>query len=339
MKNKIQTTSWDGQVDRVSFCSVGTPAQSITIAGMTLVPNEDTAYVEFYMSHAFPVQTKYRTGIHPAVVFNSYQTLNHKVFNLAHLMRKYNPKNILRDRILGTVVAVEFPAPPDGVVCACGEEFNRSEQPEAGGRSLAGSVKCPQCGCLYNPPRWTVGAETPGIRAVAAMHKAAESVIDILTSWFTGQEPVGGPWSVSMENSFKDEDGGFLVKGVQGCAEWVAATPADLLALGYTYVPALEAPDALIDCLNTDADDARDGHVSRRIVRDFRGQEVIFLLGGLNGQIRYRGVGLTPGNGARETEARVSTMLASAEMVDVREALSPLLELGETLFGGAPGKK
>ena len=104
-------------------------------------------------------------------------------------------------------------------------------------------------------------------------------------------------------------------------------------------MPALEAPDALIDCLNTDADDARDGHVSRRIVRDFRGQEVIFLLGGLNGQIRYRGVGLTPGNGARETEARVSTMLASAEMVDVREALSPLLELGETLFGGAPGKK
>lgn len=334
---KTLSSSWNGTAERVSFCSVATAQQSITIAGQTLVPNEDTAYVEFYMSHGFPVQTKYRTGIHPQVVANSYQTLNHKVFNLAHLMRKYNPAQNPRDRILGTVVAVEFPELPNGIGCACGCRFNWAEEPEV----AMGSVKCPQCAAVHAPPQWTVGslAQAPGIRAVAAMHKAAESVLEILQSWFTGENPAGGEWSVSMENSFQEEAGGFLVVRADGHHEldsFLAATPADLRALGYVYVSAQAAPADLLNCLNNTEDDQRDGITSARIRRDFHGQEVIFLLGGLDGKIRYRGVGLTPG-GAMEKEARVSTMLASAPMVDVSAALAPFAEFGNAVFGG-PGK-
>ena len=325
---KTLTTHWQGKTSRVSFCSAATEMQSIEIAGQVLVPNEDTAYVEFFMSHGFPVQTLYRTGIHPQVVANSARTLMHKVFNLAHIMRKYNPKQNPRDRILGTVVAVEFPQPPGGVTCACGCQFEYNEQPE----SAMGSVKCPACEKTHGQPRWTVTslANAPGIRGVAAMHKAAESVLEILTSWFTGQNPMGGEWTVSMENSFMEEEGGFLVMGSAGVETFCEATPADLKALGYTYVPALTAPAALLECLNNEEDDKREGVKSARIVRDYEKQAVIFLLGGLDGQIRYRGVGLTPADGAREGEARVSTMLASAPMVDVTEALNPLGQLLKT---------
>jgi hypothetical protein len=270
---------WIGKTERVSFCSVASEAQSITIAGQTLVPNEDNAYVEFFLSNAYPVRTLYRTAIMPAVVANSFSTLNYKVFDYAHLLRKYNPEKIARDRILGTVVAVEF----------------------------TGS----------------------GIRAVAVMHKAAEGVIDILTSWFSGTAPMGSEWSVSMENSFHEDEGGFLVKAESAnqkthLAAFLAATPASLLAEDYVYVPAMTAPEGLLGCLNNDADDRRDGINSARVVRDYNGQEVVFLLGGLDGKIRYRGVGLTLADGAREAEARVSTMLASAPMVDVTDALLPL---------------
>ena len=331
---KTRLSDWSGKTSRVSFCSAASEVQSIEIAGQILVPNEDTAYVEFYMCHGFPVQTKYRTGVLPQVVANSYRTLNHKVFNLAHLMRKYNPKANPRDRILGTVVAVEFPNPPGAMECTCGCAFDFWEQAESEGRS-AGGRKCPECELLWQPPLWTVTslAQAPGIRAVAALHKAAESVMDILTSWFTGQNPQGGAWTVSMENNFFEEEGGFLVTGVAGVEDYAAGTPADLKALGYTYVPAVTAPELLLGCLNNADDDQRDGINSARICRDYLGQGVVFLLGGLDGKIRYRGVGLTPAEGAREAEARVSQMLASSPMVevDVTEALSPLGNLLKTL--------
>jgi hypothetical protein len=287
---KHLTSDWSGKTDRVSFCSVATDVQTIEISGLTLVPNEDIAYVEFFMSHAFGVKTKYKTAIMPEVVANSYKTLEGKVFNLAHLMRNYAPKQIPRDRILGYVKAVEFVAKPEN-----GWDFN-------------------------NPP---------AIRAVAVMHKAAENVIDILASWFTGKNPIGGEWTVSMESSFPDEECGFLVYGDEGVGTFVETTPENLRALGCTYVPCLEAPMELIGCLNTEADDKRDGMISARICREYLDQEVVYLLGGLNGSIRYRGVGLTPASGAMEDEAKISTMLASAPMVDVKDALSPLMELGE----------
>ena len=114
---------------------------SIMIDGQTFTPDPDTAYVEFHLAHAFPVTTKYRTGIHPQVVANSHRTMVNKVFNLAHIMRKYDKKNNPQDRMLGTVIAVEFPETPEG------------------GWTVQGSRD-----------------KAPGIRAVAVMHKAAQWV-------------------------------------------------------------------------------------------------------------------------------------------------------------------
>lgn len=270
----------------VSFCS----KRAIEIAGVTLTPDEDNALVEFYLSHAFPVTTSYRTGIHPQVVANSYHSLKHKVFNLAHLMKSYgNPV----DRILGTIVAVEFPPTP------------------AGG--------------------WKVQADraaAPGIRAVAVMHKAAEGVREILYMWDRNEVPMGGDeWTVSMENHHEIAGCGFLVRGSKGVGEFEEGTPDDLRALGFTYVPLGSAPEKLLDCLNNEDDDKKDGSNSTRIKRDFLKQETLLLIGGLNGTIRYQGTGLTP-IGA-EDEARVSRMLASEGVIDAAAIVQPLHELVE----------
>lgn len=303
---KTLISNWNGKTSRVSFCSAGADErQKIEIAGLVLEPDEDSAYVEFYLSHCWPVVNKYRTGILPQVVANSHLSLKNKVFNLGHLMRKYNPKAITRDRILGTVVAVEF---------VDGEGTAIAELTPEGGFTLAGDIEKAQ-----------------GIRAVAVMHKAAEGVLDILASWFSGEEPITGEWSVSIENSFYEEDCGFIVRTDTHLKSFVDGTPQFLRDAGWVYVPCMTAPEDLLACLNN-ADDNRSGNTSTRIERNYKGCETVLLLGGLDGKIRYRGVALTPG-GAREAEARVSTMLASAPMVDVEEALNPLRSFGESIFG------
>lgn len=311
---------------RVSFCSASSEVQKIEIAGQVLIPNEDTAYVEFYLSHALPVVNAYKSAVHPRVVANSYQTLNHKVFNLAHLIRSYDPENNPVDRILGTVVAVEFTGAPQ-FKCACGDCVTAT---------WGEAIACPKCGATLTQANavWQLMDEenAPGIRAVAAIHKAAQYVVEILTSWFAGKTPMGGVWSVSIENQFQLEDCGFLVNGRNGLESFVASTPAELSDLGMVYVPSDTAPEKLLNCMNNDEDDARDNSISARIVRDYKGQKVILLLGGLDGRIRYRGVGLTSSTQAREKDARVSQMLASEPMVDVASAMEPLNFLGTKIF-------
>jgi hypothetical protein len=314
---KQLTTDWQGKTQRVSFCaaagaSEGDVRQQIEIAGKILVPDQDTAYVEFFLSHTLPVVNLYRSAILPQVVANSYGSLMNKVFNLGHLMRSYSKdEKIPRDRILGTVVAVEF---------VDGEGAAVTEVPPADG--------------------WIMPAEREkayGIRAVAVMHKAAEGVMDILYSWFAGVQPYGGPWTVSLENHFYEEDCGFLLKTgdaaiIPGLELEEVEQPEYLQAAGWTYVPMASATEELVNCLNQPADDERDGMASARICRNFRGLETVLLLGGLDGKIRYRGVGLTPAAGARETEARVRTMMASEPLMDVGEMIKPLMEFGGEMF-------
>lgn len=269
----------------LQFCA----KKSIMIAGRTLTPDPDNSYVEFYVSHGLPVILPTdKTGIHPQVVANSFRSLENKVFNLSHLMKKYSPETKY-DRILGTVIAVEFPETP------------------AGG--------------------WKVGADkaaAPCIRAVAVMHKAADLVEQILESWYGDQKPLGGEWTVSMENRHTVENSGFLVAGESGVETFMESTPADLSALGYVYVPAKGAPLELLECLNNEQDDKKDKTSSIRVKRDFNEQEVIFILGGIDGKIRYSGMALTPRG--KEEEAYVSEMLASHEFIDGKALFEPLNE-------------
>jgi hypothetical protein len=246
---------------RVALCG----ERAIEIAGQVLRPDASTAYVEFYLSHAFPVVTVDDTALHPQVVANSYRSMLYKVFDLAHLMKKYDPKNNPRDRILGTVVAVEFPPTPEG------------------GWKVQGDKD-----------------KAPGIRAVACMHKNAEQVNKILDGYFSGQMQ----WTVSMEQAFTVESSGFLIKGDYQ-AEEEDSTPEDLKALGWQYVSAAEAPNELLKCLDSK---------EAKIIKKFRAGETLVLFGGLNGSIHYQGVGLTPLG--KEKEAEVSTMLASAKLIE-----------------------
>jgi hypothetical protein len=321
----------------VSLCG---GQKSITIDGRTFTPDPDTAYVEFQLAHAFPVTTKYRTGIHPQVVANSYRTMVNKVFNLAHIMRKYDVKNNPQDRMLGTVIAVEFPAGPNQITCKCGCTFQWSEQPEAG----MGSVKCPDCELTHTQPTWGVQSSrdsAPGIRAVAVMHKAAQWVNEILSSWAAGNTPFNsdGEWTVSMENQHDLEESGFIVKisGAKGPIlpgqdGFSKNTPEDLKAMGYIYVPCMTAPIALLECLNNDEDDAREGITSTRVCRDYMGCETILLLNGINGMIRFKGVGLCPAG--MEPEAHVKTMLAAEQMFNLDRVAGAFDDVfGDTVRG------
>ncbi|HEV2330566.1 MAG TPA: hypothetical protein VGY56_17435 [Verrucomicrobiae bacterium] len=194
---------------RVSFCS----EKAIEINGQTFVADPYNAYVEFFLSHAFPVVTCDNTAIHPQVVANSYHTMRGKVFDLAHIIRSYNPREYPRDRVLGTIMEVEFPQAP------------------AGG--------------------WKVQADrtkAPGIRAVAVMHKQLEGVKQILT----GYANRSANWTVSMEQDYFEEETGFLVRGEKGVEDFASSTPDDLAKLGFVYVPFGDAPRKLKITFNPD---------------------------------------------------------------------------------------
>lgn len=268
---------------RVQFCAAAGIEIDVWQGENRLRPDASTAFVEFTLAHAFPVVTNYRTAIHPKVLQNSFRTMRWKVFNLAHLMRAYDPQNNPRDRILGAILGVEY----------------------TGGTEIAASREA-----------------SPGIRAAAAMFKNAEQVNEILQSYARGSTPWGDEWTVSMENLSWLENSGFLVKGKDGVEEFADATPSNLSALDYVYVPCVAAPLELLRCLNDESDDEADGISSRRVKRQFRGQETVLLLGGLDGNVFFNGVGLTPG-GQQEAEANVAQMLAGGGLMEVNGVLLP----------------
>lgn len=276
---------------RVSLCG----DRAITCGGQTFVPDKYSAYVEFYLCHAFPVITCDNTAVHPQVVANSYRSLRGKVLNLGHIMVHNNPDQNARDRVLGTIEAVEFPEMPPG--------------------------------------GWQVNAlrrNAPGIRAVAVVHRNAEGVEEVLRTYFNGKVR----WTVSMEQEYYVDaatesipvDSGFVVREApRELQRFKAETPEDLARLGWTYVPALEAPADLQSCFVTAPEPK---------CRRYYGHDTVLLFGGLNGQIQFKGTALTPLG--REAEARVAQMLASnllfvedgSEDVGGMEALTnPLLAL------------
>lgn len=194
---------------RVKLCG-----ETIHINGQNLVPDKTKSYVEFRLSHGFPVVTSDLTCLHPNTVRNSYQSMLHQVFNLGHIMKSYDPEQNARDRILGTVVAVEFTGP--------------------------------YAGSNTNIPLQADRAKAPGIRGIAVMHKRAEGVDRILGGHQSGRRK----WTVSMENMFSMETSSFLVRDEKNelCADW--ETPDDLKRLGWCHIPCVQAPDKLAECFD-----------------------------------------------------------------------------------------
>lgn len=187
--------------------------RGILINNQSLKPDITKAYVESFQSHAFPVVTLYGTALHPQVVANSFHSMMHQLFDLHHLIVAYNPEENPRDRVLGTVVGVEFPAEP------------------AGGWKVQSSKSAAPC-----------------IRAVSVVHRQLEQAEEIIDLQVSGKLK----WTVSMEHKYNLDDSGFLVAGENGVGKWVENTPKDLRDLGYTYVPFNDAPEALHACFDED---------------------------------------------------------------------------------------
>lgn len=177
MKSELRSKSFE-VTGQVQYCAEGV----IEIAGQKLKADYCSAFVEFRLSHSFPVVTSAGTCTHPSTVAKSYQTMMHKVFNVAHIMKAYDPEQNHRDRILGTVVAVEFPREPSG------------------GWKVQGDK-----------------AKAPGIRAAAVIHKKAEWAEKIMGQHLSGRRP----WTVSMENMFYLDDSAFLVKDTKLAEEFI----------------------------------------------------------------------------------------------------------------------
>ena len=117
------------------------------------------------------------------------------------------------------------------------------------------------------------------------------------------------------------ENSGFLIKAPTDDvnSDFEDTTPEDLADLGYVYVPAVEAPLELLKCMD---------RKESKIIKNFHGLETIVLFGGLDGTVRFQGVGLTPAG--KEDEAVVGQMLASqikAEPPDSEFGECELVEL------------
>ncbi len=190
---------------------------SVTLNGITYVPNATVAYVEFCCAHTIPVATQYKTMLHPDVVARFYRTMLHQQFNLNHQLRvheknkKEEDRKIKKDRIIGAVMDVWFPSAPEGVY-----RISRDK------------------------------ATAPGIRGVASLFKQADGADKLIGGHQSGRREM----SVSMEMDFDPSQSGFVIDAPNPIEGHGSGTPNNLRDAGYLYVPATQAPVDLLQCWN-----------------------------------------------------------------------------------------
>jgi hypothetical protein len=255
----------------------------IEIAGMKKTPNQTRGYLEFFLAHAFPVVTAYRTGLHAGTVANSWESMCDQNFNYGHRIAQYHKGTedegrIRDDAIIGCVVGVEFAKTPEG--------------------------------------GWKLGSieEAPGMRCVASLFKQAQRVDRILGEHMSGRQK----WTVSMEVDYWLGDSRVALIGRDGAklpkseAELVEAnTPDDFKAKGVGYLPLLQAPDDLIKCFS-----AREGMWTKPWCE----HDLVTLLGGLNGTVHFKGAGSVQ-YGAEPTAAIGQVLAGAVEGVQDHESV------------------
>jgi len=140
-------------------------------------PDESKAYMQFSIQHAMPsvagptMKGNY-LAYHPAVIDRSHRGLLHQQLNLEHRIKRYNPEQVSRDRIVGAIVAVKFPPQP--------------------------------------PMGWKIGDDAqhaPAIRAVATIFKKAEGVPRVIGEHQGSKEK----WNNSIEVLYKTDDLGVYI--------------------------------------------------------------------------------------------------------------------------------
>lgn len=260
---------------------------AITFQRERLVPDVTKGYVEFSLAHAFPVVTTYQSAFHPGTVQRSFGTMRHQVFDLRHQVASYFKESdhpVREDRIIGSVLGVEFPTAP------------------VGGWAL------------------TDAERAPGIHGVAVLHKQAKGVDRVLGEHQGGRHQ----WTVSLEVDYRLSESAVLLVPTDSARELDTRyfqTPALYARSGLHCLSFHDAPDDLLACY----DDERG-----MFTRSYRGWKPITLLGGVDGEVHFKGVGLVE-YGA-EPAARVEQMLAEEPQWEAfGEALRATVRLLEAL--------
>lgn len=254
---------------RVSLCADDVVME---LGGQKLRPDDSKAYVKFLISHGYPSVTAYTTALHPGTVAKSHGSMLHQVFNLSHLMRANDSSPDKTD------------IPRDYILGAIVAVELANPVTPAGGWQITSDP-----------------AKSTAIRAAAVIHKNAERVPKILGEYLAGRKK----WTVSMEVEYSLANSGFLV-GQRGKAKKQQAelmdgysTP-DMAACDLGFVPCIEAPDELLETFDLK---------KRAVTKPWSGLPVTLMIGGINGEVHYSGVGLV--SVGAEKEAEIERILAS----------------------------
>lgn len=270
----------------VEFCAAEIPWPGQP--GRKLVPDSTKAYCQFEICFSWPVRTAYGAAFHPGTLANSADSMLHQVFNRAHKMKSYAPKEQrenAKDENFGAIVGVEFGQKPMG--------------------------------------GWKINSPQVSIKAAAVMHKQVSFVPKLLGEHLGGRHK----WAVSQECVYNLLESGFVVERSESAPRAVRElmdqhTPEEFQAAGLAYVPVLLGadtlcPDALLACYSLD---------ERRVVADWAGQRVTVLKGGINGRVHFQGVGMV--RYGAEKEAQIQQLLASdPDRVGEDGDFEPLLDV------------
>lgn len=254
--------------------------EAIWINGETLVSDDVTAYVEMYLAHSWPVRITDKIALHSKTLLRSYRSMQHKVFNLGHMVKSYDRENISRDRIIGSIVGVQLVGPQDAPVYELAEEAE-----------------------------WPV-TQTGGlrIRAVAAVHKQADGVDKLFGAHQSGRQK----FHCSMEVAYVVTESGFIVERTAALPhtdpikQFERTTPQGLRAQGAIYVPFAEAPPELKKCWS---------EKKNAVTKQYNGCETVLLAGGLDGVVQFVGIGVV--TSPKEPTSRVERLLAGEGEVEM----------------------
>lgn len=240
--------------------------------GRKLTPDSTKAYCKFDICFAWPVRTAYGAAFHPGTLQNSQDSMLHQVFNRGHKMKAYaapEDKDSARDENFGSIVGVEYARAPHG--------------------------------------GWKINSQgNPHFSAAAVMHKQVSFVPKLLGEHLGGRHK----WAVSQEVLFSMIDSGFVIerggsptKGAQEIMDQY--TPQEFKDAGLAYVPVMLGaetlcPDDLLNCYSFE---------TRRVVKDWCGQRVTVLKGGVNGRVHFSGVGMV--RYGAEKEAQIQQVMAN----------------------------
>jgi len=111
---------------------------------------------------------------------------------------------------------------------------------------------------------------------------------------------------------------GFAIErdGKAALKEFSESTPPDMAAAGYDYVATANAPKDLIATFSQERN---------RITKDYKGRKTTLLMGGIDGDVHFAGVGLVK-YGAEKTAA-IQTLAASSTPL----IIAPFQDLAEAI--------